>query len=242
MKVGIVISFYDEHYQVVESLDNIKNNYPDACISMVHTDDESGDENIEIIKEKSDFYETVDDLSKKYDRNSYQSRTISRNFSIGFSNLYNSQADFDLICALTGDTLVKDSTFLARIYYRMQSEDKIAAISQAIGQKFHAPEDDLITHYENRVQHETITDFMPQLFALEGTFATATQCFADVEVTNAWTSEQCLGDELSSQITKYGREDFHGNIFRLNEENKFSAYHFHDGVTYHSKNNGTPGR
>lgn len=242
MKLGLIISFYDEHQIVIETLKNVKSIYDNTVIVTVHTDNGSPSKYLDEIKNKSNFYFCLNDLSKIYDKNSYQAKTISRNFSYGFSKIYEITNSLDIICACTGDTLIYDSNFIQKIYDKLLNGNKKAAVSQAIGQRFHAATDNLIDKKENRVQDIFTTDIMPQLLLIEGKFAFNTRCFSNIQVTNNWTSEQCLGDELKSCLSKNSNNLFHENIVRLNEGNIFNAYAFADGIIYHAKNNGNPGR
>jgi hypothetical protein len=242
MNLGLIISFYDEHNIVLESLKNIKKICENVTFIAVHTNDNVDSEALREIKQQSNFYFSLDDLSKIYDRNSYQARTISRNFSYGFSKIYQLVDNVDIICACTGDTLIYDANFIKKTYFEFLNKNKKAAIAQAIGQNFHAASDNLIDKKESRYQDINTTDMMPQLFLLDGKFAFNTKCFSNIEVTNVWTSEQCLGDELKSQFENNTDKSFHDNIIRLNEEELFNAYSFKDGVVYHAKNNGIPGR
>lgn len=242
MDIGIVISFYDEHDIVLQTIKNIKNVYKNTKFILVHTNNETQTSSLQEIKKYADFYIQLEDLSKKFDRNSYQSRSISRNFSYGFSKIYENINKLDIVCALTGDTFINDPKFIEKVYNRFNQNNKFAAISQAIGQNFHAPDDDLKNKKEGRHQHPFITDMMPQLFLIDGNFCFKTRCFSDIKITNIWTSEQCLGDELKLKLEEFNKKKFHDNIFRLNEENIFDAYSFKEGIIYHAKNNGIPGR
>jgi len=241
MNIGLVISFYDEHEYVFETIKNFKNVFNNFCVSLVHTNDNKQSKFLDELK-KAHYYECLEDLSKIYEKDSYQAKSISRNFSVGFSNLYKSNNVFDLICALTGDTYISDPSFLIRLKTKLENLNKVAAISQAIGQNFHKSIDEKTCVKEGRYQHDEISDFMPQLFVIDGKFANKTKCFSDIKVTNTWTSEQCLGDELKIKLDIVGKNNFHDNILRLNEENKHYAYCFDDGVIYHAKTNGIPGR
>ena len=161
---------------------------------------------------------------------------MSRNFSKIFRDLY-AAPEMDYYVAFTGDTRVTDPINFNRLYNVMKDKNKIACVSQAIGQRFHASTDNLKDKSGNRYQHDRITDFMPQLFLLDGQFATSTKCFSNIEVTNVLTSEQCLGDELLSHI----EGDFHDKVYRVNWRNPSYAYAYNDGVIYHARS-GKPGR
>tara|TARA_R100001377_G_scaffold4026_1_gene2300 strand:- start:147 stop:860 length:714 start_codon:yes stop_codon:yes gene_type:complete len=237
MRVGIGISMFDEHELVLRNIQTIKEEVSiDPYFVVVHSDDGNPSESLETIKSLVDRYTQVSDMSTEFPNHFYQARCVSRNFSKIFSNLYTAP-EMDYYVAFTGDTLVTDSNNFNRLHSVMKDKQKVACVSQAIGQRFHASTDNLKDRSGNRYQHDRITDFMPQLFLLEGQFATSTKCFSHIEVTNELTSEQCLGDELLSHIDG----DFHEKVYRLNYMDNSNAYAYNDGVVYHARN-GKPGR
>ena len=79
---------------------------------------------------------------------------------------------------------------------------------------------------EGRLQHENITDFMPQLFFLDGSLIES-GAFTNIKITNKFTSEQCLGDELMKRVP------FATNVGLLNSAARRNAYSYSDGVKYH---------
>jgi hypothetical protein len=237
MRVGIGISMFDEHDIVLRNIQSIKEEASiDPYFVVVHSDDGGLNESLEIIKDLVDQYFLVSDMSKEFPNHFYQARCVSRNFSKIFSSFY-AAPQMDYYVALTGDTLITDPTNFNRLHEVMRDKEKVACLSQAIGQRFHASTDNLKDKSGNRYQHDRITDFMPQLFLLEGEFGMTTKCFSNIEVTNELTSEQCLGDELLSHI----EGDFHEKVHRLNWMNNSYAYAYNDGVVYHARN-GKPGR
>jgi hypothetical protein len=128
------------------------------------------------------------------------------------------------IIALTGDTYIFDVAGLERLDAKMRNEGKYICISQAIGQKFHASNDNPPEKIEGRYQHDGINDFMPQFFLIDGKFAYDTKIFSNIKVTNKYCTEQCLGDELSKYIRSPLTKDVH--IIAKN------AYDFNDGIIY----------
>jgi hypothetical protein len=122
----------------------------------------------------------------------------------------------------------------------MKSKDKIAMVSQAIGQDFHAPYvSPNAGIFGGRRQTEDTTDFACCLFVLDGKFCLKNKAFSHIPVTNRFTSEQCLGDELISyepiknNVKKY--------VGRLNAHSPEYAYGYADGIIYHAKT-GSPSR
>ena len=240
MKPAFIISMYDEHAFVKQSIDRIVKVFPDSTIVVVHSHNGmdfayDGSKNIHYLK--------LSDLAKTVSRYSLPSSAICRNFSAGFLRLYEIEADHDLIVALTGDTLVTDAASFNRRLLDLRSRDKSAAVSQAVGQLFHADSDNPeLGIVGGRPQNEDTTDFACCLFMILGDVARAKGAFTDIKITNQYTSEQCLGDELMRVLDVYNGQDFHSKVIRLNEKFPREAYSYSDGITYHARTNGAPGR
>jgi hypothetical protein len=238
MNVALVISYYDEEHYVLETIKNFKLLFSNCKVFCVQSDPARASEQSLLIRQISDFHTTLPDLSVGAKHwCSYQAVSLSRNFSLAFSEVYRNNEAFDCICALTGDTHVFDPSFVPRVFDEMKKNKKLVALSQAIGEHFHAATDDITNSSFGRFQHKDITDFMPQLFIVDGDFAIKTRCFSDIMVTNVWTSEQCLGDTLSKNLNKINNFDFKQNVYTLAH-----GYDFKDGVKYHAPREGRPGR
>lgn len=240
INLSVIISMYDEHVAVLTSIKNIKDVFPTAHITIIHSDDKKESTELEDIKQKADFFITLEDLSLKYSRFEYPSYSISRNFSRGFTELYKTEKPFDLIVCFTGDTLITDASNFIRRYGEMLFKDWYAMVSQAIHQNFHSKDADPANGRPGgRIQHYDITDFACCLFFVLGSFAIQSKVFSDIKVVNTFTSEQCLGDEL---VEKLAGKGFKQKVGILNASNIYSAYDYSDGVVYHSTRNGNPSR
>lgn len=227
MKLGVVITMYNEHKTVIRSVRSIKESDIDSYIIVVHSDDDTKTYDLESIIEISDEYVLLPNLAKELSRFQIPAHSLCRNFSLGFSTLYDKGIDYDMLVAFTGDTFIFDSDNFKRRLNDLKNTNKIAFVSQAIGQHFHASTDDVENGImANRLQTDDITDFMPQLFFVSGKEAVANRMFSNIELTNKYTSEQCLGDELS----KYVEDNFFHSVGRLNATNKHNAYAYTDGV------------
>lgn len=231
MRIGVVITMYDEHDIVLSSITNIRKEFKDAVIIVSHSED-GGD--MDSIENAADGVITYDDLSKHYSRYEYPSRSICRNIGGGFKLLYTLD-EYDLIVCFTGDTHITDATSFNRIYNRMKEEHKLAYVSQAIGQIFHAPDSDPENdNMIGRWQYDNTTDFACCLFFIQGCFGRETNVFSNIDITNRFTSEQCLGDELIKHTS-------FENVGRLNHKDPHNSYSYNDGIVYHAKN-GKPSR
>tara|TARA_R100001509_G_scaffold97174_1_gene56552 strand:+ start:831 stop:1517 length:687 start_codon:yes stop_codon:yes gene_type:complete len=223
MKIGIGITMFNEHSVVLQTIKNIikcKDFVP--YIVVAHSDDENLSTELEEIKKLADEYTLLPNLGKEYESERLGAYCITRNYSSIFSIL--NEREFDVVVGLTGDTLVTDPTNFLRRSSEL-GEGQVAYIAQAIGQNFHTPNGP----DAGRPQHQEITDMMPQLFILKGSFAYTTKCFSHISVVNEYTSEHCLGDELGSHV----EGDFHEKVRRLNALNPTYAYAYEDGIKYH---------
>lgn len=241
MKLAVIITMYDEFEIVLNSIKNIKQNFEDAIIVVVQSECELSDDNLEEIKMLSDEFIILPDLSKTVHRFELPSQAICRNISEGFNTLYDLCADIEIIAVLTGDSLITDSSSLVRRYYDMMKNGWIAMVSQALGQDFHAPNSNPIEGRSGgRYQDANTTDFACCFFIVDGQQCQPKRWFSDIKITNKWTSEQCLGDELVKCIGGNAM-DFRKKVGILNNEQPYVAYSYNDGLKYHAKT-GLPSR
>lgn len=237
MKLGVAITMYDEYEQVLDTIKNIKLNFKECFIVVVQSECELTNETLDDIKILSDEFIILPDLSKTVTRFELPARAICRNLSAGFSALYHTCIEFDIIVALTGDTLITDSNSFLRRFTDMIRNKWIGMVSQALGQDFHAAH---IEHNGGRYQDANSTDFACCFFILDGRVCISAKAFADIVVTNRWTSEQCLGDEIV-RVIGGNAMDFRKKVGILNHEQPYVAYAYNDGLTYHAKT-GSPSR
>jgi hypothetical protein len=175
--------------------------------------------------EYTDFFKVVPNLHGTVDAYKLPAAALSRNYSILFNELYSSYPDVDYIIALTGDTLITNIYYLKLLCDRMTRENKVMAVSQAIGQDFHSSTANPPELCGGRIQHEGLMDFMPQLFIVDGKFAYSNKLFSQIPITNEFTSEQCLGDELSKYTDK-------SKVLVFSK----TAYGYKEGIQYQVKN------
>jgi hypothetical protein len=219
MKIGLVITMYDEFDVVKQSLINIKKSINEFKIIVIHSDNGLDNEELNFIKNNITYYELVPDLSKTIDKFELPSASVCRNYSMGFTKLYEIDS-YDLIIGITADTLINDIddliSSLENEYY--------GHVLQAIGQSFHSETDNPKMGITcGRYQHENITDIMPQLFIFNGTFAKDCNLFSNIENKNKYTSEQNLGDNILKCVSEFKK-----HIKRLHTNN--DVYNFNLGV------------
>jgi len=223
-KVAFLITMFNEFNMVQKTVDAIHASYPSSKIFIIQSDDGSKKTILNV-----DSFQVLENLLPLMERHKVSAYSISRNYSQLFRAAYDQGDDYLFLTALTGDTLLTDPTMASRVLHRMKESKKIIACSQALDQDFHAatsnPEKGLCG---GRFQYDGISDFMPQFFMVDGSFANKSRIFSDIEITNAYTSEQCLGDEFMKCIPGGTFKD-HALILAQN------AYEYSDGIKFNTK-------
>jgi len=220
--IAFLISMFNEFNIVQRTVDAIKAIYQSPTIHIVQSDDGS-----KKIIHGVDSFTVLENLMPLINKHKVPSHTIARNYSHLFSTVY--AKEYQIIVALTGDTLLTDPTTVLRIYDRMKLTNKVLACAQALYQDFHAaesdPENDVCG---GRYQHENSTDFMPQFFIVDGSFTQKTKVFSNIEIHNEYTSEQNLGDEFKRHFPD---ESFSSHALVIAK----NAYEYSDGIVYNMK-------
>jgi len=226
-----IVSMFDEHEQVEETVKELST--LESRVFIVQSDDSTN----WLDDYKAEYKSKLPNLESQFeDRRKLPSHAICRNMSEGFTTAYKTAVELsevpELVVALTGDTLITDSQSFVRRRNQMIEEKKVAMISQAWGQTFWSSDGQL-----TRLQGEDLPDFACCIFVIDGQFFKDTKCFTQIEVTNEYTSEECLGEELVKHLPE---GNFREHISLLNT-NPYAAYSYNDGVMYHARN-GKPGR
>jgi hypothetical protein len=229
MNPAFIISMYNEHTTVFQSILEIKSKFPESLIVIEHSDNENENGILEEIKKRTNYHKQYN-LGKVLPWRILHAQSLARNYSHGFNVIYNKKEKYDLIICMLGDALVTDASNFSRRYVEMKEKNLIAFVSQAIGMYFIESEYDMSLEASigppqgKRLQHSLITDFMPQLFLIDGDFAYNNKPFSKIKITNRYTSEQCLGDELFRFFDT--PTNYHKRIGKL----ATSAFGYNDGV------------
>jgi len=226
MKLGCVITMHSEHELVLKSIICLRKFYPEIVLIVVHSDDKLETSALSQIKEMANEYLLLSDLSLNISRQAFRlrfgSRAWGRNYSKGFSLLYE-KYNVDFTIAFSGDTYVYDASRISQRILEMQSNNYVCYVSKLFGCKLHAstdmPEENIV---ENRPQDENSTDIIPNFFILDGKFANKTKAFSNIEITNELTFEQCMGDELTRALGNIKKQQV-GILSK-------TAYGYKDGI------------
>ena len=218
IKAAFCITMYNEANVVQHNIDEIKKYYGDDSFVIVIQSD-SGQK-----IDGADIFETLPNLGGTIDPYKLAAYSVTRNYNAAFRLLYSHVSNLRYIVALTGDTYISDITGIERLESNLYNSRKLICVSQAIGQNFHASDDCPPDKVEGRHQYDGITDFMPQFFLIKGTFAYVPKIFSNIEVTNPYCTEQCLGDELSKHMVT----PFNIGAYIMAK----NAYDYNDGIIY----------
>lgn len=229
MKIGVAISYYDEGPIVARSLLALQ---PLDFFSVVR----SGDEQDPAVEEalatlgKPYMLAKLPNLGGEYSRFELPARAMVRNYAhLADSMLHWTEAeggDLDYVAFATGDTLFTNSIGVEDVCRRMAAVKAVLGAAVADGQDFHSA-DLTLEELEagkggGRVQSVNRMDFMPQFFVVArgGLLAVLR-----AQVTNRWTTEQCLGDAFVADGFGVGNRYLFAR----------TAYGYGDGVVYQTR-------
>jgi len=191
---------------------------------VAHSDDNKDTDALTYIKDNTDSYILLPNIAPDHDKYTLPSAAICRNYSVGFRKLRETTNNLDAVIGATGDTLFFD---INQIKPHVATLRESGLVLQAVGHDFHSSNADPANGIEGgRLQGPDTTDIMPQFFVFRGDFFYNTNLLLDIKITNPFTSEQCLGDNIIENLS----QKFHTCIRRLGVH----AYDFSDGITLQS--------
>ncbi len=197
MKIGFIISMYDEIDIVKKTIINLKKF--DVKIIVIQSD--PGKENMVLDSSLCDNYQKMSDIAggiEKYqevikEKKEGKGETVAatalpRNFSKGFTLIQ--EYDVEYVIAITGDTKITNLNGIKKIVKKMKKNNKIVGATRTIG----------YTQFDEnrkyiRFQHRQITDIMPQFFIAEMK-SIKKGLFCNIIKTNKYTTEQSIGDDI----------------------------------------------
>jgi hypothetical protein len=197
MKIGFIISAYDE----IDILNNTVNSIKKNNVPIIVIQSDPNDPTKILNSKKVDFYQQLSDLAgskeeylkERDDKHIKQATTpvkaVTRNFSFGF--LASKKFDVDWWIAILADVSISNIDGIKNIIEKMIKQKKSIGVTRAIGQVFVDKNNKL-----TRIQNDNITDFMPQFFIVNSLLIKK-GLFSNFQITNPFTTEQCLGDEVN---------------------------------------------
>jgi len=216
LKVGLLVTMYDEVTQVTETLGRTEWDK----VAVVRSTDDVRTDYFNMTLFDVDVEESFPNLSAEYDTAEVPARALCRNYSRLFQ-IAAEWEDSDYLVAITGDTILLHRFGVNSLIARMRASQAILACSKAIGQEFHAEGD---KPNGGRMQ-ENVLDFQPQFFVVNAKYVREWGLFTEIECTNRWCSEQCLGDAFGAA----------GGTIDSQLVFAEQAYNFQDGVLYNAE-------
>ncbi len=229
MKIGFVISMYDEIDIVKETIQNLRKF--DCRIIAIQSD--PGDEKMLLDNSLCDKYEKMSDIAggreeyakiiegKKEGKGEMIGPiALTRNFNRGFSLIQDFDVDF--VVAITGDVKITNLVGILKIIEKMKRSNKIVGGTRSIGYTMY----DELGEF-TQFQHRNTTNIMPQFFITEIN-SVRKNLFCNTERTNKYTTEQCFGDEIS-RFCKEKKIKFFDIFYRICD---YGYPRFVDGVHY----------
>lgn len=198
MRIGCIISMYDEIDQVNYNIKSLKNeNCPIIVIQSNPT------HNYEILDEsKVDFYKLLPDVAGSKENyieigkraagyaegkiSDIAAKALTRNFSHAFKAATNFDVDWWLV--VLGDVKIHNLIGIKKIIKKMQELEKHVGVTRGVGLKY---PDETGTKY-TRIQREDTTDFLPQTFIVDHDYVKK-GFFHNLTFVNPST-EICLGN------------------------------------------------
>ena len=228
MKLGLLITMYDEFESVADTIDRVGYKYDYIGITQSGQCRDDGvskrmDCRFRDIEGLSGVYDILPDLGPHYSKWELPAQALCRNIAHLF-DVYKKKneehcLDIDNFVVITGDTLLLHNWGIDQIVRDMTERGMPMAVSVATGQDFHRADKTLDELKDGggggRLQTPGCGDFMPQMFIVNSRLV---DNFISLEVTNVWCSEQCLGDAVLDEAR---------HLFAT------QAFSFSDGVVYH---------
>lgn len=204
MKLGFVISMYDEIDTVKKTIENLK----PFNVKIVVIQSDPGKKEMMLDSSFCDKYEKMSDIAggrEKYEKMIEEGKkeskgemigpiALTRNFSKGFTLIQDFDVNF--VIAITGDTKITNLKGILKIIKKMKQHNKWVAGTRSIGYT-------MFDESGKQVQFQSrkCTNIMPQFFIADIN-SIRNKLFCNIKRTNKYNTEQCLGDE----IVRYSKE------------------------------------
>ena len=195
---------YDEIIQASKSVEVIKRQ--GSPIIVIQSDPKDEDKILD--KTQVDYYEMLPDLAgskaqyiKERANVSEESsttpvRAVTRNLSTAFTIAKG--FDVDWWVSILGDVTISNLVGINNIIHKMIKSGKHIGITRPVGQVF------LDNHNKpTRIQRNDTTDFMSQFFIVKSDLV-KNGLFNNIKITNPYTGEQCVGDEVNRYCDEKG--------------------------------------
>jgi hypothetical protein len=186
MKIGIIISMYEEYDIAMENIQTIKkNNFP---IILIQSKPKNPDKIID--STKVDYYKIFLDITGTGnlftgDAAKTISHPLGRNLGHGFKTAKSFDVDWWIV--ILGDVKITNFNGIKKIINKMKSKSKTLGITREIGlvfnDKFNKP---------GKIEKSNSHNFIPTFFIIDAKLVEK-GIFQDIKIVNPFTMEECMG-------------------------------------------------
>lgn len=226
MNLGLIVSTYDEVDTTTKTINTFKQkNFP---VIVIQSDPKNPKKIID--GNSVDYYELLPDFAGSKDQYIQErmitkglttpTKALTRNFNKAFSIAKTFDVDWWL--TICGDVVINNFNGIEKILQKMIKDNKSVGITKAVGQIFHDENDE-----PARIQYNDTTDFMPQFFIVNQKFI-QNGLFNNISITNPFTTEQCMGDEIKRYCVK-NNTSFHNICYIIAD---YAYPQFVEGLQY----------
>jgi len=223
VKIGVIISMYDEYDNVIKNIQNInKNSFPIIVVQSEPKDsDKIIDSNlVNYYKKFPDIMETgnifTDDATKAI------CHPLSRNLSHAFKTANSFDVNWWIV--LFGDVELYNFKGIIKIINKMNSQNKSLGITREVGLTFTNKFGKL-----GKVEKSNTQNFVPTFFIINSKLIKK-GIFQDIEVTNPFAMEECMGD-AATKFFKENNSDFFEQSYIIAD---YAYPKFIEGLKYNS--------
>ena len=229
VRIAVVITMYNEVDVVNFNLSRLDHHAKDIYICRSTNKRTKQFDDLEVpdrLKDDQHLF-TRPNLGGRTNQYELPAKSVTRNYSELFSAIRH-RSDIDWVVAATGDTQLWHLMGVRNVIAMMQDLDFDVACNKAIGQHMHSADKTLAQieagEHGGRRQTLEVADMMPQLFIVRHREVQKRGLFCNIEITNKWCTEQCLGDAFLSSGLSLERQHVMSK----------TAYGFTMGVRYNA--------
>jgi len=186
MKIGVIISMYEEYENTLENIKTIKkNNFPIILIQS-----KPKDPNKIINSNLVNYYKMFPDITGTGnlftgDAAKTISHPLGRNLSHAFKTAISFDVDWWIV--ILGDVKIENFNGIKKIINKMKSKNKTIGITREVGltfvNKFGKP---------GRIEKSDTHNFVPTFFIIDSKIVEK-GIFQEIEIVNPFAMEECMG-------------------------------------------------
>ena len=200
MKIGVIISVYNEFENTMKNI-RVFNDY---SLPIIVIQSDPNDPNKIIDSNIISYYRLFPDITGT--RNLFTSdskKTIAHPMSRNFNHAFTiaKSCDVDWWFTIVGDVEISNLNGIMKIINKMKSEKKSLGITREVGLTFTDKFGNL-----GKIEKSNTHNFVPTFFIVNAELV-KNGIFHDIEVTNPFAMEECMGD-AATKFFKENNYDF----------------------------------